>query len=642
VHPSLWNVLKKTSRFSNDREKSAIGKIREWARIIFHHSFRNDCFVLMSGDERYSLGTTRLDPASGMVSGPNGQVQLEPRVAELAVCLARRPGQVVSRNELIDAVWNGYPGADQSLTNAASKLRQALEAAGDSRATVETVPKRGYRLGVPVQPDESDGRRGRSRLVPALAGLSLLLVLVFTLPHIFESSNDSDIGNSIAVLAFEDLSPGGDHGYLSRGIAEEVLNLLAQVPDLRVVGRTSAFSFAGKDITISEIGEQLGVSHILEGSLRRQGDRLRITVQLLDAESDRHLWSETYQMRYDDIFAVQDRIATSVAEQMQLRLVGQAPTTPKTDYRTHALYLRARFLFDRGSTEAAEQAGQLLVQALTRDPDHVPSLRLLARHAFTMGKLDLARSTVERIHSLDPGDGIAHVFRAWVAFRSRRNPEAALESVETALLNAPNDPEVLRLSGRLLRAMGLFDEATAVLERAVQFDPLCARCVYSLAHAYLYNGDLDAAEVRIRRYVQIAEGGWITLGNILLLKGDPEAALAAYDNQKPPAGHEAWWLSGRAMAFADLGCSGEFKRTLDRLIETWEGRQPIALARVFAWTGETDRAFEWLAREPDIDDLVGNPYFHKIRGDPRWRALLEAQGLIPIPRMVIDLELENH
>jgi len=200
----------------------------------------------MTARGRYRLGSVTLDADSDASSGPAGQVHLQPRVTDFAVRLARRPREIVTREEFIDQVWAGYPGADNSLTNAASKLRHALAEVGGDRALLETVPKRGYRLRQAASASgtvgESPARRRRMAMALPVVALLVLAGLV-----LFDADSPKDAENSIAVLAFEDLSPRGDHEYLSRGISEELLNLLTRVPGLRVVGRTSAFSFAGKD-----------------------------------------------------------------------------------------------------------------------------------------------------------------------------------------------------------------------------------------------------------------------------------------------------------------------------------------------------------------------------------------------------------
>jgi adenylate cyclase len=153
---------------------------------------------------------------------------------------------------------------------------------------------------------------------------------------------------SIAVLAFDDMSPEGDQEYLSDGIAEELLNLLAKIPELRVISRSSAFSFKGKDLKLTEIAKELNVGHILEGSVRKSGNRVRITAQLIDARSDTHLWSETYDRTLDDVFAIQDDIAATVVAQLKITLLGEAPHVEETDPEAYALYLQARHLGRHG------------------------------------------------------------------------------------------------------------------------------------------------------------------------------------------------------------------------------------------------------------------------------------------------------
>jgi len=590
----------------------------------------------MTEPRRYRIGLVELDPAQDRLSGPAGRVHLEPRVCDFAVFLARRAGEVVHREALIEAVWNNYPGADQSLTNAASKMRTALDEAGGDREFLQTVPKRGYRLieAVPLD-DRPAGARSRRRR-PIFAAIAAAVVATVVL--VLGSLDGEADPPSIAVLAFEDLSPQGDHQYLSHGISEELLNLLTRIPDLRVVGRTSSFSFAGKDVTVSEIGKQLGVDHVLEGSVRRSGNRLRITVQLLEAEKDRHLWSNTYQLPLDDVFAVQDRIAESVARELKARLGDRLPNVPTTDAQTHALYLRAKFLLDR---VYPEEGGALLEQALERDPDYVPALALRVAHDFRTGRPERSRAALNRILELDPDHALAHVYLAWGRFMSGHNPVAALPLLEQGLDLGPGDPQVLRYSARLLRAMGLFEPAIAVAERGVRFDPLCTRCLYQLARAYLHAGRLDQAEAAIRRFQDLAKGGWLTLGTIRLLRGEPEAAMAAFERMPPPMGSEAWWLSNRAIALFELGQTERARELLKELETRVGARDPRAIARVHVWLGNADEAFAWLERDVAsyFDALAGAPILSRLRTDERWSRLLAPFGISPEQREELSIEL---
>ena len=179
---------------------------------------------------------------------------------------------------------------------------------------------------------------------------------------------------SIAVLPFVDMSPNGDQEYFSDGIAEELLNLLAKIPELRVISRSSAFSYKGKDAKISEIAAELNVDHILEGSVRKSGNQVRITTQLIEARSDTHLWSETYDRSLDNIFAVQDEIAAVVVERLKIELLGNVPTVLATDAESYATFLRARSLRRQNTAESLNQAQALLEQVLATDPDYLPAI----------------------------------------------------------------------------------------------------------------------------------------------------------------------------------------------------------------------------------------------------------------------------
>ena len=184
--------------------------------------------------------------------------------------------------------------------------------------------------------------------------------------------------NSIAVLPFVNMSDDASNEYFSDGISEELLNLLARVHELRVISRSSAFSFKGKDLDIPTIAAQLNVAHVLEGSVRKAGDRVRITVQLIDARSDTHLWSDTFDRQLDDIFAIQDEIALTVVEQLKITLLGESPTSEEIDPSAYMLYLQARHLGNRGTAGATEQSIALYKQALATEPGYASAWSGLA------------------------------------------------------------------------------------------------------------------------------------------------------------------------------------------------------------------------------------------------------------------------
>ncbi len=229
--------------------------------------------------------------------------------------------------------------------------------------------------------------------------------------------------NSIVVLPFVNMSDDPDNEYFADGISEELLNLLANVPELRVISRSSAFAFKGKDLKIGEIAEQLNVAHVLEGSVRKSGDRVRITAQLVDARSDTHLWSATYDRGFDDIFAIQDEIATEVVRHLKITLLGEAPRVPETDPEAYALYLRAGQLLMQFKPENIPAAEALLRQALERDPQNVRVVLGLAFAQFQRSGLVLTRS---------PGSRKSCACANW---SPRRKP-----SIPTAIFSPPGMP----------------------------------------------------------------------------------------------------------------------------------------------------------------------------------------------------------
>jgi TolB-like protein len=453
---------------------------------------------------------------------------------------------------------------------------------------------------------------------------------------------------SIAVLAFQDLSPEGDQEYFSDGISEELLNVLAMIPELRVAGKTSAFSFKGKDATIAEIGEVLNVAHVLEGSVRRAGDRLRITVQLVEARTDTHLWSQTYDRDFGDVFAIQDEIAGKVVEELKVRLLGAVPAVRKTDPAAYALYLQGVQAMNRMSSGSPEAAEAFARQALDIDPTYVPAWVLLARaqgYYATWGQATreearaMARESTLRALALEPENAYANLMLDLQDPRSDEDAQFVADTITRALEREPTSLDFARMAGSFYIGLMRLDRAIAMLEYNLARDPLCTPCLYLAMHAYLYAGQLDKAETTARNYIALTGGGPHTLGVILLLKGENEAAKAQFDslgeNMAPPTR-----LHGRALGLYAVGQMEEFQKVFAQLREEYSDPFPGAvvnsqgfIAEIYAWTGDKDAAFEWLERalreEGPMRFLHVNPLYRNLHDDPRWLPLLEGIGQAP-------------
>jgi len=267
-----------------------------------------------------------------------------------------------------------------------------------------------------------------------------------------EGRTDALVGSygnkSIAVLPFVDMSPNKDQEYMSDGIAEELLNLLAKIPELRVISRSSAFAFKGKEIDIPTVAVQLNVAHILEGSVRKAGNQLRITAQLIEAQSDTHLWSETYDRELVNIFEIQDEIAATVVDELKLAILGKAPTTQKIDEEAYTLVLQARYFWNRRAEGDEQNALEIYQRALDIDPAYAPAWAgLSVAYAVHAGKgrmdreegLALARAAAEKSLQLDPYLSDAHV-RMGQAYSRAQDKDAMRAEYQIALELDPNNP----------------------------------------------------------------------------------------------------------------------------------------------------------------------------------------------------------
>ena len=455
---------------------------------------------------------------------------------------------------------------------------------------------------------------------------------------------DSYGDRSIAVLPFIDLSADGDQAYFSDGIAEEILNLLAGIPELRVISRSSAFRYRGDGVHIPTVAEELNVSHVLVGSVRKAGDRIRITVQLIAARTDSHLWSQTYDREFRDIFEIQDGIAQSIVEQLQIAVFNGDLKSQRTDPETYALYLQAHhalFVLQDYSQSTLE----LLRQAIDRDPDYVPALNLMVQavyahtgsgpgdlYTFDEG-IALMRKYVDRALAIDPRNSHSNAHRGWMAFYYQDDLETAATYLNRALEYDPTNLFGLFSASVISGQIGRFEDAIAFGRAAVVRDPLCNNCLYVLSRTYFRAGRLEEAQAAAERRMRVAGGGWFTLGDIHLFKGDPRQALDCYDNQKID---RVAWLGATAIAYLALGERTAHDAALVQLREIDSPDAHLELAKLYSWAGNADAAFENLGLFLDPDatnakklyaDVVWSPFFRGLHDDPRWAELRGEGGL---------------
>jgi len=449
-------------------------------------------------------------------------------------------------------------------------------------------------------------------------------------------ANERVRDTSIAVLAFQDLSPDGNQAYFGEGLAVDLINQLGKVPQLRVTGKTSAFSFQGKDSTVREIGEALNVGYVLDGSISKIGDRVRISVELVDARDDRQLWSRTYDRTLDDIFAIRDEITLRIYDRLTIEFERLMQESMRTDPRAYDLTLQARHIYAHGGEDDIKQAAEILAQALAIDADYVPALllsvyvndRLSRDGVISDAEAErLIDERIARVLAIDASNGEALGLFAWGDWEGSLDLESAARRFSDALRTAPGDLALTLAAGIFARSVGRHEESIALLERCVVADPVNSRCVFQLAQSYLWGNRLEDA-LRAHRKLEALTGEKRSLYYVvltLLLQGEPAAALAELESISYGQDHPQS-LAARAMIMHDLDRHEESASALDKIAAELneEYRETAYLvAEAYAWIGDKDEAFEWLEKAYALDERYGlqGYWFHRIMFLPIWMKL---------------------
>jgi TolB-like protein/Tfp pilus assembly protein PilF len=435
------------------------------------------------------------------------------------------------------------------------------------------------------------------------------------------------------------MSEKKDQEYFSDGLSEELIDMLTKVPDLRVPARTSSFYFKGKQATIADIAKALGVAHLLEGSVRRSGNTVRITVQLIRADSGYHIWSETYDRQLGDLFKIQDDIANSVIRALKMSLLNGTPSpAPKTaNSDAYTLELKGRYFLNRRGTGGIDKAVDYLQQAVKLDPNFAEGWARLSTALMVRSQglgltpwrsaREEALAAAERALALDPNLAYAHLAIARIRFVDGKWQEAQ-ESYERARSLDPN--RGLEVGAWLAQSRGELDEAIQLLERHAVQEPLDVYSYNALADVYYQAGRLPEAEATARKAVELepsAVGVPVMLGQILVARGAAEEGIAEI-KRDPDERNRNY---GLAWAFQTLGRKADADAALSDLERTSATTLPSSIAAIYAMRNERDQAFAWLERayqhQDDLSDLAVDPDFKNLRDDPRFKAFLRKMNL---------------
>jgi adenylate cyclase len=452
---------------------------------------------------------------------------------------------------------------------------------------------------------------------------------------------------SIAVLPFVNMSGDLENEYFSDGLSEELLNLLAKIPQLHVAGRTSSFKFKGTNEDLRIIGEALNVAHVLEGSVRKSGARLRITAQLIDTQNGYHLWSENYDRELTDIFAIQDEIAGHVVEELKVHLLGAEVATASlgtTNVDAYDQFLRGSYFIDNTSAENLEKARIAYEAAIELDPDFArayAALSIVQQQTFSgwasssggdfIENFEVMRKTVDKAVELAPDHPETLVAQTAFAMTADWDLPAATAYTEKALEISPNDVVALGWHGSILTFLRKFNRAEAALKMALEIDPLSLATLRTLGDIYMVSGRCDLAVETYQRGLSLAPDTGRFHGRIArckLFQGDLEAAGTF--NAKEPV---VWVRETNDLIL--LGRSGAEKEWREAVVE-YENRYSFGnsyqMAEIYADKGDLDKTFEWLDHTARVKDPGGPwalimPFFDEARKDPRWQEYEARFGL---------------
>lgn len=615
----------------------------------------------------FRIGDCEVRPEDGTVVSPTGLRRLGPRPMAVLVALASRPGRVFSRDELMAEVWAGLVVTDETLSRCISDLRQALDDDPRSPRYIETLARRGYRLiaspcplgGAPPEPasprgDEDDAAANAAsaeaesplpdrsgvtrarRYVPWLlaAGAALALGTWLALPRpgpVPVDTREAALApNGIAVLPFANLSDDPELEYFSDGLSEELIHRLASIEPLAVVARTSAFAFKGTHKDVREIGRALGVAYVLEGSVRRHGDRVRIGAQLIDVQSGFRLFSRVYERPFSDVFAIQDHVAMEVGAALEPRLAARldppSSAAEETTPEAFEAYLLGKHLQRKVTVESLERAAREFRRAIELDPQFARAHAGLAETLALTGQY--AEQPISGFHAeiealirtalqLDPRCTLAYHARGLLAFYENRLPDA-LEAFATVQALDPNAIGSISMQAWTLRAMGRNQEALARTALALARDPINVHAMSIQATLLAQLGRFEEAERAWLRAMEIDSAylnAWWGIGYLNWLAG--RHAEAAH-----------WYRQGIERGIRQGHAYAELGRVLLELDEIEQSREWIdaALARSANPLGLLDALVAWHQYQGDFAGLAQaieewTARYPEHAGMAPWRAL---------------------
>lgn len=619
-------------------------------------------------DRDFHVGEWLVEPALNAVCRNGETVRLQPKVMNVLVCLAQHAGEPVSKEQLLSLVWGDTFVGDDVLKRSISELRRAFQDDVQAPSVIQTIPKRGYRLVAPVQPVSVPGQLpvamdhpsrkapGRQKILLAVATASLLLILAGAdALHKWKQSVSTGVGSirirSLAVLPLENLSADPEQAYFSDGMTDGLITDLAQMGSLKIISRTSSMQYRRTGKPLPEIAQELHVEGIVEGTIQRSGSRVRITVQLIEASTDHHLWANTYEGELSDAFELEKRVAEDVANQVLVRVAARNQSPPSTpsrvvDSRALEEYLQGTYdlnRFSRGSgDEELKLAADHFQRATEIDQNFALAYVGLANaHRLTIQSsnddMQIATQSAHRALQLDPT-----LSEGWVSLGDLKEGTWSWEEAEAdfrrAIVLNPNSAGAHERLADLLDILGKSDEGWKEYEIAQELDPNQDHLVYALFKRHEYD---RATQEVLRALSNDPKDGYAhsKLFELYSAKGLYKEAIGELQQTVKLFGYAdvAVKLGNTYAASGYTAAMREYAKVLEHLESTKQAFVPINIAAAYTVARDRDHAFYWLEegyrqrghRSAGVDfEQVGvYPLLVPLHSDPRFTNLLQRMGL---------------
>lgn len=609
----------------------------------------------MQGDFR--IGRWIIQPQLHTISLGAQVINVEPKAMQVLVCLAGQTEEVVTKERLIREVWTDIFVTDDVLTRCISELRKAFNDDPKDPRVIQTIPRVGYRLIAPVQSATDEAVPGRQRtrgLLVTLAGALALALLLF-------ASNVGGVRRwlwrpgsapkiqSLVVLPLENLSRDPEQDYFADGMTEELITELTKISALHVISRRSAIYYKGTKKTLPQIAQELGVDGVIEGTVQRSGDRVRVSAQLVEGRTDHHLWADTYDRDLHDVLALEGEVARTIAHEIQLKL------TPEENARlvhgrpvsteAYEAYLKGLYYWNRLSEQDLRKSIDYFQQAIRLAPDFAPaysglafSYTLLASQEFVAPQdaypkaKELARKALE----LDENLADAHAALGFVLCYSDWNWSEAETEFRRAIELEPNAERGHHVYSVYLNDMGRNEEAIAEIKKTLEADPLSVLARWNLGYFYITSGQPERAAEEFRRILEIAPGpdAHQGLGMAYTLEHRLDDAIAELQEAVKLSEDNTWCKASLGYAYAMAGKRIAALKVVDDLKQTSKRKYVSAylIAMVYAGIGDKAPAFQWLEtalrqRDDQLPALKVDPFLAPLRPDARFADLLRRIGL---------------